>query len=106
VSLYELLKTRRSVRCFEDRPVDDDVLEELFDAVANAPSGGNIQPVSVVVVRDAARRAELADVVGGQPWVRNAPVSLVFCLDFNAVERWAAAQGVRFRGRESRASRT
>lgn len=101
MDLSELLKTRRSVRRFEDRPVDDALLKELLDAAANAPSGGNIQPLSVVVVRDPERRAKLAEVVGEQPWVRNAPVSLVFCLDFHRVGRWARLSGVEFRGHEA-----
>ncbi len=101
MDIYQLLTTRRSVRHFKDRAVDDATVAKLLDVAANAPSGGNIQPVSVVVVREPGRRAELARVIGGQPWVRNAPVTLVFCLDFHRVERWASMSGVRFRGRES-----
>jgi len=104
LSVHDLLMNRRSIRVFEDRPVDEDVLGKLLDAAANAPSGGNIQPLSVIVVRDAGRRAKLAEVVGGQPWVANAPVDLVFCLDFHAVQRWAETEGVTFRGRESLSS--
>jgi FMN reductase [NAD(P)H] len=55
----------------------------------------------VVVVRDSERRGKLAGVVGEQPWVRNAPVSLVFCLDFHRVGRWATLSGVTFRGHEA-----
>lgn len=104
MELYDLLMARRSVRHFQDRPVGDDVLNELLDVAANAPSGGNIQPLSIVVVRDRDRRSELAEIVGGQPWVRNGPVTLVFCLDFHRVERWAALSGVEFRGRDSLSS--
>jgi nitroreductase len=96
-----LLLKRRSVRRFEDRPVEQALLDDLLDAAANAPSGGNIQPLSIVVVKDRERRARLAEVVGDQPWVRNAPVSLVFCLDFHRVGRWAELSGVDFRGREA-----
>ncbi len=101
MDLYELLTSRRSVRHFENRPVEDELLNELLDAAANAPSGGNIQPISIVVVREADRRATLAEIVGDQPWVRNAPVSLVFCLDFHRVGRWASLSGVEFRGHEA-----
>lgn len=104
MDLYELLMARRSVRHFLDRPVDGETLAKLLDVASNAPSGGNIQPLSVVVVSDPERREELARIIGGQPWVRNAPVTFAFCLDFNRVERWADLSGVAFRGRESLSS--
>jgi len=101
VDLYDLLMKRRSVRSFEDRPVPEELLDELLDAAVNAPSGGNIQPLSIIVVEDPAARAELAEMVGGQPWVANAPTSLVFCIDFHRVKRWASTFDVEFRGEES-----
>ena len=64
MNLYELLMNRRSVRHFEDRDIPDDVVDRLLDAAANAPSGGNIQPLSIVVVRERSRRARLAEIVG------------------------------------------
>jgi nitroreductase len=104
MGLFELLMERRSVRHFEDRPVPDAVLGELLDAAANAPSGGNIQPLSIVVVRDPSGRARLAEIVGGQPWVRNAPLSLIFCIDFHRVKAWARSFGVEFRGESALSS--
>lgn len=98
MDLYELLMRRRSVRHFEDRPVPGELVDKLLDAAANAPSGGNIQPLSVVVVAESERRARLSEIVGGQPWVRNAPLSLVFCIDFARVKRWASLSDVAFRG--------
>jgi nitroreductase len=98
MALYDLLMARRSVRHFDDRPIPDPILNELLDVANNAPSGGNIQPLSIIVVRDPGRRTRLAQMVGGQPWVRNAPLSLVFCLDFHRVKAWARSFDVDFRG--------
>jgi FMN reductase [NAD(P)H] len=104
MDLFDVLTKRRSVRNFEDRPVPPDVLDRLLEAANNAPSGGNIQPLSIVVVEEPDARAELAEMVGDQPWVRNAPVSLVFCIDFHRVKRWAAAFGVEFLGERALSS--
>jgi FMN reductase [NAD(P)H] len=101
MDLYDLLMKRRSVRNFEGRPVPPTVVDRLLDAAANAPSGGNIQPLSIVVVREPGARAELADMVGGQPWVKNAPVSMIFCIDFYRVKRWAAMFDVEFLGEQA-----
>jgi len=104
VDLFELLMKRRSVRNFEDRPVPADVIDRLLDAANNAPSGGNIQPLSIVVVQEPDARAELAEMVGRQPWVRNAPLSMVFCIDFFRVKRWAAMFDVEFLGEQALSS--
>ena len=104
MDLFELMMKRRSVRNFEDRPVPPDVVDRLLDAANNAPSGGNIQPLSIVVVQESEARAELADMVGGQPWVKNAPVSMVFCIDFFRVKRWAAMFDVDFLGEQALSS--
>lgn len=98
MDLFDVLMRRRSVRSFEDRPVPPVLLRELLEVANNSPSGGNIQPLSIVVVTEEEGRTELAEIVGGQPWVRNAPVSLIFCLDFYRVKEWAAGFGVEFLG--------
>ena len=104
MDLFELLMKRRSVRNFEDRPVPPDVIDRLLHAANNAPSGGNIQPLSIVVVQEPEARVELAEMVGGQPWVKNAPVSMIFCIDFYRVKKWASAFGVDFLGERSLSS--
>ena len=101
MELHELLMRRRSVRNFKDDDVPGDVVEKLLEAANNAPTGGNMQPLSIIVVREAERRARLGEMVGSQPWVKNAPLSMIFCLDFRRLKRWAAASGVEFRGNEA-----
>jgi FMN reductase [NAD(P)H] len=101
MDLYELLMKRRSVRNFEDKSVPEDVVDKLIDAANNAPTGCNIQPLSVVLVQEAERRAKLAEMVKRQPWVKNAPLSMIFCLDFWRLKRWAELSGVAFRGHDA-----
>jgi len=45
-----LLKKRRSVRDFSDRPVDMKIIENLISTAGTAPSGANMQPWRFVVV--------------------------------------------------------
>ena len=98
MDMYQLVMKRRSVRHFKDQVIPEAIIEKLLEGANNAPSGGNIQPLSVIVVREAEGRKRLADIVGGQPWVKNAPVSMIFCLDFNRVKRWAALYETEFKG--------
>lgn len=89
MNTYELIMKRRSVRNFKDQSIPEEIVEQLMDAANNAPSGGNIKPLSVILLQESENRAKLAEIVGNQPWVRNAPLSMVFCLDYNRVKRWA-----------------
>ncbi|KPJ59776.1 MAG: hypothetical protein AMJ46_09800 [Latescibacteria bacterium DG_63] len=101
MSLYEVIMTRRSVRNFDSREIPEHVIESLLDAANNSPSGGNIQPLSVIVVREPEARKELAEIVGSQPWVGNAPLSMVFCLDFYRLKRWATVFNTDFKGEQA-----
>jgi nitroreductase len=46
----DVLKKRRTVRHFSDRPVDRAVIESVIRAAGSAPSGANIQPWRFVAV--------------------------------------------------------
>jgi nitroreductase len=57
MKVSEALSTRRSVRGFLDKPVDLDTLRRVLSFAARAPSGGNVQPWSVVVVTGEPKQA-------------------------------------------------
>ncbi|MBJ3774296.1 nitroreductase [Acuticoccus mangrovi] len=58
LSVSDAVARRRSVRAFQDRPVDRTVVEAIMRRAARAPSGGNVQPWAVRVV-DGSRLAGL-----------------------------------------------
>ena len=101
MNLYDLIMKRRSVRNFEDKEIPEHVIDELLDAANNAPSGGNIQPISVILVQEAAARKELAEMVGDQPWVKNASLSMIFCIDFYRIKKWASMFETDFKGEKA-----
>src|SRR3954447_19109247 len=63
LSADQLLTTTRSVRRRLDveRPVPPGVIAECIDVATQAPTGGNRQNWAFVVVRDSAKRAQLAE---------------------------------------------
>lgn len=84
MNVNEAIRKRRSVRAWQDRPVEDDVLSQVLDAARLAPSARNRQEWKFVAVRDAAVRAELKRATRGQDFVGDAPVVLVACaLEYN-----------------------
>ncbi len=59
VGVYEAMRTLRAVRRLRPDPVPDAALRRVLEAASWAPTGGNVQPWRVVVVRDAARKRRL-----------------------------------------------
>ncbi len=49
---FELMKRRRTVRDFSNRPVDRKVIEDCIQTAGTAPNGANMQPWHFVVVSD------------------------------------------------------
>ncbi len=82
-STLSLLEGHRSDRSFTSEAVSDAALDAVIRAGHRAPTSCNGQHVSVVVVRDAAKRARIAELAGGQPWVAKAPVFLAVILDLH-----------------------
>jgi nitroreductase len=81
--IMDIIKGRRSVRKFEDRPVPDEALQKLFEAVQYAPSWANTQVWEIVVVRDSAVKSRLQEAMAPKnPATRaivEAPVVLAIC---------------------------
>jgi nitroreductase len=49
--MLDLIKSRRSIRKFLEKPIPSEILLSLLEAARWAPSGGNIQPWLFVAVR-------------------------------------------------------
>ncbi|NTU80445.1 MAG: hypothetical protein HGA45_13880 [Chloroflexales bacterium] len=79
--IHPLLATRWSPRAFTPTPVTSEQLISLLEAARWAPSGGNVQPWSFVVVPrdDAAAFARLLGSLaeGNRVWAQHAPLLLL-----------------------------
>lgn len=79
---------RVTVRNFSDREVDDQLLHDMLEAAAHAPTNGNMQLYSVVITRDPLRKRLLTPAHFNQPASTGANVLLTFCADFNRFVKW------------------
>ena len=86
------------MRDFADRQVNEDALTTVFAAAQSAPTSSNLQPWSVVVIRDPARKARLATLAGDQQFIRDAPVFTVWVVDLARTDLIAAEHGRRLDG--------
>lgn len=67
MNVSEAVATRRTVRAFLDKPVDQAVLRRVLEKAQNAPSGGNTQPWNATVITGEPLAKLLADVAAILP---------------------------------------
>ena len=61
MELYEAMSTQRAVRRLRPDPIPEDVLKRVLTAATWAPSGGNLTPWRIVLVRDPDKKQALED---------------------------------------------
>jgi nitroreductase len=79
MDFFEVVTTQRAIRRLRPDPVPEALLRQIMDSAVCAPSGGNRQGWSFLVVRDAAKRARLGELyprVLPQPWNARAALEI------------------------------
>ena len=85
----QTINTRRSIRRYQDKDVDNTLLTRLIKEAERTQTMGNLQLYSVVVTRSEELKAKLAPAHFNQPMVTGAPVVLPFCADYRRTTLWA-----------------
>ncbi len=87
--MLDAVRTRRSIRHYQDRSVEPGVIEQLQDAMLRAPSSRNLKPWRFVFVTDpellqalAHSRPQWAEPIG------RAPLAVVICADASVTDCW------------------
>lgn len=83
MTVFEAIKTRRSVRNFKDTPISDEIITEMLEAARMAPSPGNSQGYAFGIIKDNALKTQLAQAAGNQMWIASAPVVFACCGDIS-----------------------
>lgn len=85
----DVIRTRRSIRKYQDRPVELDKIELLIEAVLRAPSSRGINPWQFVVVTDPETIAGLSQAKPhGASFLKKAPLAVVVCADASKTDVW------------------
>jgi nitroreductase len=77
MELFETVEKRRSIRKFRPNPIPDRDLKKILEAGRLAPSGGNRQPWSFIVVRKPETKKKLAAVANLQRFIADADTVLI-----------------------------
>jgi len=83
VEVLEAIRSRRSIRKFQDKDVPDDIIAKILTAGIWAPSGMDNQPWRFAVIRDRKLKAEIGKETIHTDIVNNAPVIIPVFLDHN-----------------------
>lgn len=94
-SVMQLLKSHRSIRKFKDQVVPDELIHDIVRCGQAAATSSNLQATTVVRIRDAAARKEIARLAGDQAYVATAGAFLMFCADLDRPRRACEMQGGR-----------
>lgn len=73
---------RKSVRAYEDRPIEEAVRERVLEAILRAPSAGALMLYSVLEIEEQALKEGLAETCDHQPFIARAPWVLIFLADY------------------------
>lgn len=85
----DLLKVRRSIRQFIDKPVEKEKIDQLVEAILRSPSSRGLNPWEFTVVTQRERIGALAKAKAhGSAFLKNAPLAIVVCADPSKCDVW------------------
>lgn len=87
--MIDLLRTRRSIRKYENKTIDKESLEILRESLLRCPSSRGINPWVFIFVDEAKLLSELANVKKhGSSFLKDAALGIVVCGDETKSDVW------------------
>jgi FMN reductase (NADPH)/FMN reductase [NAD(P)H] len=83
--IVPMLLNRKSIRKYEERPIEDAVKQKILSATLRAPTAGNMTLYSIIDVTDQSLKDTLARTCDDQPFIAQAPMVWLFLADY---QRW------------------
>ena len=86
--MIETIFKHKSIRKYKSKEVPQELLERILEAGIRASTTGNMQVYSMVVTTTPSVKEELWAAHFKQDMVKQAPVVITFCADFNRFNKW------------------
>ena len=87
--IIDLLKSRRSIRQFTDKPVEKEKEKVLIEAMLRSPSSRSLNPWEFIVVKDKETITGLSSAKAhGSSFMKNASLAIVVCADPEKSDVW------------------
>ena len=86
--MTDTLLNHRSIRKYKPDPIPSPILDYILEAGTRASTTGNMQLYSIIVTTEEEMKEKLSPCHFNQAMVKEAPVTLTFCADFNRFNLW------------------
>jgi nitroreductase len=85
----DLLRSRRSIRQFQNKPIEKEKIDLLVESMLRSPSSRSLNPWEFVVVSNPQILGDLAKAKPhGASFIKNAPLAIVVCGDPGRCDVW------------------
>jgi len=84
---FDAIKTRRSIKSFQDHEMSKDEINKLLEAALLSPTSYNIQNWRFVIVTNQQLKDKLCELSYGQRQVAEASLVIILCADLKAWEK-------------------
>ncbi len=89
MELKNILSKRRSIRKFSDKPINEQVVNNIVDATLSAPSSRNSRSTNLIVIRNREIIEKIATMRDyGSAFVKNAPMVILVAGDTSKSDLW------------------
>jgi len=82
----------RTIRKFKQTPIENSILDSILNAAIRASNTGNMQVYSIIVTKNPEIKNKLWEQHFKQEMVKQAPIILTFCADFNRFNKWCESR--------------
>ncbi len=94
-SIFDCIRTRRSVRKYKTTPIPWENVVEILQAGKYAPCAGNVWNLKFIVIKNEGKRQAIAEAAAQQYWMQDAPIHIVVVSEPEKAERYYGTRGVR-----------
>ncbi len=88
--MLQTIFNHRSIRKYSNQKVDKQILDKILLSGTKASTTGNMQVYSIIVTMNKVIKDQLWKAHFKQDMVKQAPLILTFCADFNRFNKWCS----------------
>ena len=88
MNILDTIFSHRSIRKYKNQKIENQLLNHIIHAGTCASTTGNMQVYSIIVTSDETIKESLSPIHFNQPMIKEAPVIMTFCADFNRFNKW------------------
>jgi nitroreductase len=88
MDVLKAIRKRRSIRDFQKKDIDGQIVDKLIDSLIWAPSAGNLQARKFFFIKDTKLKEKIVSAALDQGFIAAAPLVIVGCTDNKISKRY------------------